>query len=186
MNVPQKAYLNAEGSVPDNLGSAYFALDEIHRAIKRHESALAISREIGDRRGAGTANGNLGLAHLNLNQTASAIGYLEQHLAITREIGDRMGESRALGNLGLAYLALDKARKAIELFEQALAVARDIGDRQSEGEYTGHSQATLSQKVLRNGVCLSQGWHNGYFFLYSFKTALRDQRPGHLLVGRIA
>ena len=62
-------------------------------AIGYYEQALAISREIGDRRGEGHDLGNLGLALRRPGRRrGAAIGYYEQALAISREIGDRRGE----------------------------------------------------------------------------------------------
>ncbi len=64
------------------------------------EQALAISREIGDRRGEGDHLGNLGLAYADLGETRKAIDYHEQALAISREIGDRRGEGIQPGQPG--------------------------------------------------------------------------------------
>ena len=108
-------------------------LGQVAKAIEYYEQALAIAREIGDRRGEGADLGNLGLAYSALGQVAKAIEYYEQALAIAREIGDRRGEGADLGNLGMAYSALGQVAKAIEYYEQALAIAREIGDRRGEG-----------------------------------------------------
>ena len=66
-----------------------------------YEQALEIVREIGDRRGEGTALGNLGIAYSALSEPRHAIELYEQQLVIVREIGDRGGEGVALGNLGM-------------------------------------------------------------------------------------
>ena len=97
-----------------------------------------IVREIGDRRGEGTALGNLGAAYADLGETRRAIELYEQQLVIVREIGDRRGEGTALGNLGTAYADLGETRRAIELYEQRLVIAREIGDRRGEGTALGN------------------------------------------------
>ena len=61
-----------------------------------YEQRLAIAREIGDRRGEGSALGNLGNAWADLGETRKAIELYEQSLAIAREIGDRRGADTAL------------------------------------------------------------------------------------------
>jgi len=76
------------------------------KAIEYDEQALAIAREVGDRRGEGNRLGNLGNAYADLGQVAEAIGYYEQALAIAREIGDRRGEDNHLGNLGSVHYRL--------------------------------------------------------------------------------
>ena len=64
----------------------------MRRAIEYYEQALVISREIGDRRGEGTASGQPGHAYAALGEVRRAIEYYEQALVISREIGDRRGE----------------------------------------------------------------------------------------------
>ena len=60
----------------------------MRKAIGYYEQQLAIVREIGDRRGEGSALGNLGLAYRELGEPARARVLLEQALAIGREIED--------------------------------------------------------------------------------------------------
>jgi len=127
-----------EGVWQGNLGSAYYGLGEVRRAIEYHEQALVIAREIGDRGGEGIDLGNLGVAYAVLGEVRRAIEYYEQALVIDREIGDRGGEGIDLGSLGLAYADLGEVGRAIESYEQALAITREIGDRRNEGAWQGN------------------------------------------------
>jgi tetratricopeptide (TPR) repeat protein len=120
------------------LGTIYSLLSEVRKAIEHYEQALAIAREIGDRRGECNALGNLGNASKDLGDARKAIEYYEQALAIAREIGDKRNEGVWLGNLGNAYAALGDARKAIEYYEQTLVIARANGDRRNEGVWLGN------------------------------------------------
>ena len=52
--------VEAEGAWLGNLGNAYAALGDVHKAIEFYEQALVIAREIGDRQGEGADLGNLG------------------------------------------------------------------------------------------------------------------------------
>jgi CHAT domain-containing protein/tetratricopeptide (TPR) repeat protein len=113
-------------------------ISQFQEALRSWEQALEIYREIGDRRGEGTALGNLGFAYQSLGDYRQAIDLHEQHLAIAREVGDREGEGRALGNLGFAYQSLGDYRQAIDLHEQALSILREIGDRRGEGTALGN------------------------------------------------
>jgi tetratricopeptide (TPR) repeat protein len=113
------------------LGSLGILYDQIGRykiSIDRSEKALAISKEIGDRRGEGNHLGNLGNAFSHLGEVEKAIEYHKQALVISREIGDRRGEGIALGNLGNAYSHLGQVDKAIEYYEQALIIGKEIKD----------------------------------------------------------
>jgi tetratricopeptide (TPR) repeat protein len=115
-----------------NLATAYYSLSEVRKAIEYYEKALAIAREIGNKRGEGAWLGNLGNAYSNLGDVHKAIEYYEQALAISREIGDKRGEGNGLGNLGVAYGNLGEAWRAITYYEQALAISREIGDKRGE------------------------------------------------------
>jgi tetratricopeptide (TPR) repeat protein len=71
-----------------NLGVAYADLGEVHKAIGYYEQALAITREIGDRRGEGNHLANMGLAYKRLSNLAQAQALWQQALAIYRQIQD--------------------------------------------------------------------------------------------------
>jgi tetratricopeptide (TPR) repeat protein len=113
-------------------------LGDYRRAIMYDEQNLAVTSEIGDRRGEGEALSNIGVAYKNLGDYRRAIEYYEQHLAIAREIGDRKDEGHALGKLGIAYDSLGDYRRAIEYYEQMLAITREVGDRRGEGYALGN------------------------------------------------
>jgi len=89
-------------------------------------------REIGDRRGEGTALGSLGNAYSRLGETREAIEYYEQALAISREIGDRRGEGNRLGNLGLALDKLGHREEAIKCTKEALKIFEQIESPSAE------------------------------------------------------
>ncbi len=116
-----------------SLGNGYHALGHVERAIKLYEEALAIAREIGDRRREGVCLGNLGNAYEDLGQVEQAIELYEEALTIAREISDRRNQGALLGSLGFAYRTLGQVKQAIKHQEEALAIAREIGDREGEG-----------------------------------------------------
>ncbi|MBM4049798.1 MAG: tetratricopeptide repeat protein [Planctomycetes bacterium] len=93
-----------------------------------YEQALAIDREIGDRRGEGADLGNMGLAYAALGEARKAIGYYEQQLVIVREIGDRQGACAALGNMAVAWRQLGEPQKALACHREALRLALEAQD----------------------------------------------------------
>jgi len=127
-----------EEAFTGNLGSAWYSLGQMDKAIEYYQLALTISRETGDRRGEGSILGNLGNAYSDLGQVDKAIEYHEQALTIHKEIGNRRGEGSALGNLGNAYSDLGQVDKAIEYYQLALTISREIGDRHGEGSDLGN------------------------------------------------
>ena len=120
-----------------NLGLCHDSLGEYRRAIDLQKQALAIAREIGDRRGEGGELGNLGNCHSAWASTGApstahrGAGHRPRHRRPA-------GRGQPLGNLGLCHYGLGEYRRAIDLYSQALAIARDIGDRQGEGNPLGN------------------------------------------------
>ena len=135
---PLLGSLKTHGNVLGSLGLAYSRLGQIKRAIEYYKGALAISREIGDRRGEGNRLGNLGNAYRNLGQIKRAIEYYEGALVIARETGNRRNEGNGIGNIGNAYCVLGQVEKAIGYYEDTLAISREIGDRGKEGTSLGN------------------------------------------------
>jgi tetratricopeptide (TPR) repeat protein len=116
-------------------------------AIEAYEQALAIAREIGDRKAEGVNLGRLGDAYSVLGQVpgarprdrrpAAARECYRQALAIAREVGDRRAEAHHLGHLGSVYSDLGEREQAIASLEQALIMSREIGDRLAEASHLG-------------------------------------------------
>ncbi len=111
-----------------SLGLCRSMLGEYERAIDLHTQALAIARDIGDRRGEGARLGNLGNCRSMLGEYERAIDLCTQALAIARDIGDHYGEANALDYLGRVWLASGEARRAVTLLEQAVSTADITGD----------------------------------------------------------
>ena len=72
---------------------AYADLGETQKAIEYYEQALAIAREIGDRRGEATALWNMSLSLDQLGNKAQAIEYARDALKILEEIEDPRAEN---------------------------------------------------------------------------------------------
>jgi len=127
----------AENSI-GNLGSAYYRLGQIQRAVDLYGKALQLAQERGDRLGEGTWLGNLAGCLARLGQNARAIEYLERTLAISREVGNRTHEASALGNLGIRYAHIGQAARAFEYFERALFINRESQNREGQAEDLGN------------------------------------------------
>ena len=69
-------------------------------ALEHYQQALAIAREVGNRRDEGNVLGDLALLHHNQGRIPEALEHYQQALAIAREVGNRRTEGVVLGNLG--------------------------------------------------------------------------------------
>ena len=119
------------GSV-DNLGNVYCSLGQYPQALDCHQRALAIRRDLGDRRGEASSVGNLGSVYHSLGQYPQALDHYQQALVIQRDLGDRPGEASSLSGLGTVYYSLGQYPQALDHYQQALVIQRDLGDRRGE------------------------------------------------------
>ena len=94
---------SGEEAALGNLGIAYFSLGEYVQALDHFEKALAISRDLDDRRGECMGLGNRGRVYEALGKRNDAIESFEKQLQVAREIGASHSESIALNNLADIY-----------------------------------------------------------------------------------
>ncbi len=120
-----------------NLGLVYDALGQYDRALEFTQQALAIHRDLKDRRGEGHDRNNLGVVYRHLSQYDRALESHQQALDIFREIKDRGGEGYALGSLGLINWFTGQYDRAFEYNQQALDIFRELKDRRGEAQILG-------------------------------------------------
>ena len=114
------------------------SLDNYNKAQEYYNKALAITLEIGDRKGEATVYGNLGTVFQSLDNYNKAQEYCERALAIRLEIGDRKGEATDYGNIGTVFQSIGNYAQAQEYHEKALAIRLEIGDRKGEAADYGN------------------------------------------------
>ncbi len=112
------------------------------------EESLAISRELGDRRGIASALIKLGNAATESGDYASAPDFLEEALAIWRELGDKHGTARALINLGWVALRSGDYPLANARLEESRALSRELADTRG----MGFALAGLGEIAVRQGA----------------------------------
>ena len=92
-------------------------------AVKSHNEALALQREIGDKSGMSTTLVSLGgLLNETIGRPDQALPLFREALSLSREEGDRSGEALALNNIGAAYFAKGEFSEAQTYFERALDI----------------------------------------------------------------
>ena len=105
----------------------------LDRAIKYHESSLAILEELDDLSGMSKVVNNLGLVYWAKGDLNHAIECYLRSLVISEEIGDEQHMAITLTNLGNVYSMKGKLDEALEFYQRGLAIKeklnlkRDIG-----------------------------------------------------------
>jgi tetratricopeptide (TPR) repeat protein len=160
----------------DNLGEAYWLLGEAQEALRCHEQALALTRQLGNPQREARCLTNIGRVYWILGQPQAARAYHEQALTIFRTLSaldDRWGEAHCLGNLGITYQQLGEVREAIAYYEQHLQRARELGDWRGEmralinlgfayhdlGEF--QSEIAYTEQALAVATQMSDRWNEG-------------------------
>ena len=109
------------------------AFGHMEEAAARYTQALAIHREVGNRRFEGNLLGNLGSVHMNQGRLEEAAAHYSQALTIHREVGNRRFEGIVLGYLGILNVQQGRIEEAAIHYTQSLAMAREVGYSRGEG-----------------------------------------------------
>lgn len=92
----------------NQMGNAYFYLQDYQKALEYHKRDLDLSEQFGDDSGKAKACGNIGNTLQLLGDYDEAILFSLRNLDISQKMGDVTGEARALYNLGNIYQSKGK------------------------------------------------------------------------------
>ena len=146
----------------DGAGALAEAQGDLGMAIVHHEAALALWREIGDRRGVARSLTDLGIVADKMGDPERATQLYEDALVLAREENDLPRMAACLANLGFVSLDQGHHERAATCFKESLALFRDLEDQRNvtyvlgglgglmflEGDYQG--AAALQEEVLRH------------------------------------
>lgn len=145
-----------EASALTGLGATVAGLGRTDEALEIYQQALALHRELSDRRSVGITLNNLGVLHLARGDRDAAAEALFDAL----ELLDLEGESRRAleARLNLASLHHEAGRleMAQALAEQGAATARGILDTRAEGVALSGLAAILAERVSRGELSAHQ------------------------------
>ena len=110
-----------------------------------YEEALALRRELGDKRGTAGPLSNLGIVARKQGDYIQAMALYEEALALQRELGDKGGTAGSLNNLGNVAREQGDYTRAVALYEEALALWRELGDKWG----TAHSLEGLARTAAK-------------------------------------
>jgi CHAT domain-containing protein/tetratricopeptide (TPR) repeat protein len=125
----------------DRIGSVLDFEGDAAAGREHHQRALALAREIDDRRLGASILASIGLAHWRQSEYDSALRALHEALALQTELGDDTGRARTLVFIGRVHYkkaeyaeARESYRRAVEILKPAknlrwLSIAlEDLGD----------------------------------------------------------
>lgn len=108
----------------NNIGYAYQNLGDRSKALEYYNQAIAVHREVGDRRMLASSLKNLGHLYHDMGDDKKALDCYQEGLELTRTIGDRNSEAgiiaqiagveRDRGNLVAARNLIEEALKVVE------------------------------------------------------------------------
>ncbi len=113
--------------------TAYRRAGRSEEAATGFEQALALAREIGDRRREASILVIYGNLRRDQGRMDDARAHAQASLAIARDVGNRRLEGNLIGNLGILHAVQGRFEEARVHFEQALAIHREVGNRRIEG-----------------------------------------------------
>jgi tetratricopeptide (TPR) repeat protein len=93
---------------------------EYVRAAEQHRAALAIVRDLDDRRAEALTLNNLALALVHTGSVSVAVEHFEQALVLLRELGDERHEGQVIANLGFVRRRQGRDEDARSLLNAAL------------------------------------------------------------------
>ena len=116
----------AKSAVLGNIGLIYRDKGELDEALRYHEEALNIDREIGYKQGEANQLNNIGIIYRTKGYFEKAFEYHLSALEYHREIGDKKGEASDLGSIGLIYSIKGDLDEALNYHQEALNIHIEI------------------------------------------------------------
>jgi len=136
------------GATLNNVSLTYFSLGNKKKCIESLDQALAIFRELQDRRGEALALANLGAAYVYLvNDSMKAVGIFQDALTKLELLNDRESQANVLDEMGVAWHNLGKSEMAGLSFLHALELYHSAGDTQGEAAVRKHMKTLGEQQT---------------------------------------
>jgi tetratricopeptide (TPR) repeat protein len=117
---PDPARLQRRALRLNELGAQLRREGDHARAAEQHRAALAIVRDLGDRRAEALTLNNLALALAHTDGVAVAVRHFEEALVVFRELGDEELEGQVIANLGFVRRRQGREEDADNLLHAAL------------------------------------------------------------------
>ena len=123
---------DGEGSIYNNLGSAYNSLSDFQKAMEFNQVALRIAKDTENKCQEAAVYNNLGVVNQSLGDFNKAIELYELSLRIQKDIGMKNGGGPTYINLGDVYKRLGNSKRAMEFYQLATSIAKETGNKDVE------------------------------------------------------
>jgi tetratricopeptide (TPR) repeat protein len=107
-------------------GVGHEILGDYKKALKYHQKALEIDKELNYPVGLGRDYTSIGLAHHELGDYKKALEYHQKALEIDKELNYPVGLSRDYTNIGNVTTELGDYKKALEYHQKALEIDKEL------------------------------------------------------------
>jgi serine/threonine protein kinase/tetratricopeptide (TPR) repeat protein len=118
----------AKASIEQQMGNAYFNLNQFDEALKNFQAALEIRKKLGLEKGVASSLNMIGRAEAKLGNSKEALANYKESLAGFQKIGDKANTALVLLNLGEFYGDHAQYEDAIKVTNDALTLYRDLND----------------------------------------------------------
>ena len=126
----------------NNESLTWFSMNNKRKCFESINGALALFRELGDRRGEAMALANLGTAYTFLgNEPQKAIETFQDAVAKLDLLGEIDSEASALDKMGVAWHNMGKSEMAVLSFQHAIEHFHQAGDAEGEAAVRKHMRA---------------------------------------------
>lgn len=130
--------LKLRGSVFSALSSAYWALNQLDKAISYMQQDLAVAKSLGDQLGECRAHGNLGSAYFSQGSFKEALTAHRYQLVLAMKCKDTQSASIALTSLGHVYTAIGDYPNALASHKQCVQLVKQMGNLLQEAREIGN------------------------------------------------
>ena len=117
-----------KASIEQQMGTAYFNLNQFDEALKNFQAALEIRKRLGLEKGVASSLNMIGWTEAKRGNSKEALANYKESLAGFQKIGDKANTAAVLLNLGAFYGDHAEYEEAIKVTNDALTLYRDLND----------------------------------------------------------
>jgi tetratricopeptide (TPR) repeat protein len=124
------------------LGRVALRMQQVDRAERFFDQALAMAESLGEAQWAAKLLGNIGGVYHARQEYYIATEFVERALALSKDCGDQIGAARHSNNLGTLHLLAGNRHEAKSQFSRAYELAQNVGWREGMAVASaGHAQS---------------------------------------------
>jgi eukaryotic-like serine/threonine-protein kinase len=118
----------AKASIEQQMGLAYFSLNQLEEALKNFTGALEIRKKLGLEKGTASSLNMIARVQARLGNSKEVLANFKESLAGFQKIGDKYNTAAVMLNLGAFYSDHAQYEDALKTTNDALTLYRDLND----------------------------------------------------------